>query len=246
MTKLFTPNDIQNLSMWLDGTDPVNNGIPPNNGDPLPFWRDKSANAYVMTCQNVDTNPGIYYRVSQAEKGTVHFNKTIYSSGLIDISHDSDVFIVMRVDPSLNNVSLCSFYDPTLEDFSSLTKLNNKWITDSKCVIRKAGAILSESSTQCIMLQWSVADKNYYIYRNGTRILFSNSFTYSPGGQLNFYLGTNAPDSMNNYVGEIAEVIVYNSPLDMGSRQMVEGYLASKWNLSLPTIHPYYGKQPRV
>jgi hypothetical protein len=96
------------------------------------------------------------------------------------------------------------------------------------------------------MLQWSVADKNYYIYRNGTRILFSNSFTYTPGGQLNFYLGTNAPDSVNQYLGEIGEVIVYNSPLDTRSRNLVEGYLAWKWNLTLPNTHPFYGKEPLV
>jgi hypothetical protein len=246
MIKSFTPNDIQNLSMWFDGTDPLNNGIPPNNGDVLPFWRDKSKNAHVMTCQSMDTHPGIYYKAIHAEKGGVHFNKSIYSSGLTNISHDSDVFIIMRADPSSNHINLCSLYDPTLEEFSSLGKLNNKWLTDSTSVIRKASAIVQENSTQCIMLQWSVANNNYYIYRNGIRIMFSNSFTYTPGGQLNFYLGTNAPDSTNQYLGEIGEVIVYNSPLDTRSRNLVEGYLAWKWNMTLPSTHPFYGKQPLV
>lgn len=243
MTTPFTPNDIPNLSMWLDGTDPLNNGRPPNNGDPLKFWHDKSVNSHVMTCQNIDSNPGIYYRVSQAEKGTVHFNKSIYSSGLRDISHDSDIFIVMRVDPSPSHINLCSFYNANLEDFTSLGKLNNKWLTDSNNPIRKVGAIVQETSTQCILLQWSVANNNYYIYRNGIRILFSNSHSYSPGGQLNFYLGTNGPDSANQYIGEIGEVLIYNSQLNMNSRKLVEGYLASKWNLVLPNTHPFYGKE---
>lgn len=246
MSSTFNPSHIPNLSMWLDGTDPLNNGIPPNHGDPLPFWHDKSVNAHIMTCQNINTNPGIYNKAIHAGKGGVYFNKSIYSSGLKDISHDSDVFIIMRFDPYVNDFNLCSLYDPNLEDYSSLRKVNSKWITDSNNPIRKAGAIIQELSTQCIMLQWSVADNNYYIYRNGIRILFSNSFSYTPGGQLNFYLGTSGPDKSNNYIGEIGEVIVYNSPLNTRARQLIEGYLASKWNLTLPITHPYYGKEPLV
>jgi len=246
MSIAFTPSHIPNLSIWLDGTDPLNNGLSPNNGDILPFWHDKSKNANVMTCQNVNTNPGIYYKSIHAEKGGVHFNRSIYSSGLRDISHNSDVFIIMRFDPSVNDFNLCSLYDPTLQDYSSLRKVNSKWLTDSSSPIRKTGAIVQETSLQCIMLQWSVADNNYYIYKNGTRILFSNCFSYTPGGQLNFYLGTNAPDLPNNFIGEIGEVIVYNSPLDANSRHLVEGYLAWKWNLTLPNTHPFYGKEPLV
>jgi hypothetical protein len=242
---MFTPNDIPNLSMWLDGTDPLNNGIPPNHGDPLPFWYDKSKNAHVMTCQNIDTNPGLYYQAIHAEKGGVHFNRSIYSSGLKDISQESVVFIVMRAEP-YKHINLCSFYDANLNDFTSLGKLNNRWLTDSISVVRKATAVVQEISTQCMILEWSVANNNYYIYRNGIRILFANSFTYTPGGQLNFYLGTNAPDSENEYVGEIGEVLIYNSPLDVRSRNLLEGYLAWKWNLTLPNTHPYYGKEPLV
>jgi hypothetical protein len=152
----------------------------------------------------------------------------------------------MRFDPSVTDFNLCSFYDPNLEQYSSLQKVNAMWITDSTSPIRRAGAILKETSMQAIMIQWSVANKNCHIYRNGTRILFSNSFSYTPGGQLNFYLGTKAPDTSNNFIGEIGEVVVYNSPLDMKSRQLVEGYLAWKWNMALPNTHPFYGKEPLV
>jgi hypothetical protein len=240
MSSAFNPSHIPNLSMWLDGTDPLNNGLPPNNGDPLPFWHDKSSNAHIMTCQSMGTNPGIYYKAIHSEKGGLHFNKSIYSSGLTDISHESDVFIIMRFDPSVKDFNLCSLYDPTLEEYSSLRKVNSKWLTDSSSPIRQASAIVKEDTTQCIMLQWSVANSNYHIYKNGTRILFSNCFSYTPGGQVNFYLGTNAPDSANQYIGEIGEVIIYNSPLDTKSRQLVEVYLAWKWNITLPDTNPYF------
>jgi hypothetical protein len=246
MSTAFIPSQLPNLNMWFDGTDPLNNGRPPNDGDVVPFWHDKSSNSNLMTCQTIDTHPGIYHRSMQCEKGGIHFNNSVYSSGLTDISQNSDIFIVMRADPSINNTNICSLYDPNLEEFNSLTRLNNKWIIDSKHPERKVGAVVQELSSQCIMLQWSVANNNYHVYKNGLRILFSNCLSYTPGGQLNFYLGTTVPDSSNDYIGEIGEIIVCNSQLDMWSRQMVEGYLAWKWNISLPIGHPFYGKQPLV
>jgi hypothetical protein len=145
----------------------------------------------------------------------------------------------MRFNPYVSDFNLCSLYDPNLEEYSSLRKLNSKWVTDSSSPIRTAGAIVQELSTQCIMLEWSVADNNYYIYRNGTRILFSNCYSHTPGGQLNFYLGTSGPDKSNNYIGEIGEIIMYTSPLYTYGRHLVEGYLAWKWNIQLPNTHPY-------
>ena len=41
-----------------------------------------------------------------------------------------------------------------------------------------------------------------------------------------------------------AEIIHYNVALPTAQRQQVEGYLAAKWGISLPSTHPYYKFQP--
>ena len=41
-----------------------------------------------------------------------------------------------------------------------------------------------------------------------------------------------------------AEIIHYNIALSTAQRQQVEGYLAAKWGISLPTTHPYRNFQP--
>jgi hypothetical protein len=41
-----------------------------------------------------------------------------------------------------------------------------------------------------------------------------------------------------------AEIIHYNAALPTAQRQQVEGYLAAKWGISLPTTHPYRNFQP--
>jgi len=42
------------------------------------------------------------------------------------------------------------------------------------------------------------------------------------------------------YIGYAMEIIFYNVVLSASQRQRVEGYLASKWNVTLPSTHPYY------
>jgi hypothetical protein len=48
------------------------------------------------------------------------------------------------------------------------------------------------------------------------------------------------------FIGEIAEVIIYNTDLTTVNRQLIEGHLANKWGLQarLPSDHPYYKYRP--
>ena len=48
------------------------------------------------------------------------------------------------------------------------------------------------------------------------------------------------------FLGNLAEAIVYSNALSVSQRQVVEGYLASKWGLldSLPSTHPYKKIRP--
>ena len=56
--------------------------------------------------------------------------------------------------------------------------------------------------------------------------------------------GVEAQDA--RFVGDLQEIIVYNSTLTNSMRQVVEGYLAWKWFLqsNLPNVHPYYSIGP--
>jgi hypothetical protein len=62
------------------------------------------------------------------------------------------------------------------------------------------------------------------------------------------YIGRNLPaGAFGYYYGKIYEVLVFNTTLSNTDRQIIEGYLAYKWNLidSLPTTHPYYNNKIR-
>jgi hypothetical protein len=82
---------------------------------------------------------------------------------------------------------------------------------------------------------------NYAV--NGTPRSSTTSTAHS--GQtpvLPLYIGGS---SSGNYdTNTFAEIIHYNVALPTAQRQQVEGYLAAKWGISLPTTHPYRNFQP--
>jgi streptogramin lyase len=48
----------------------------------------------------------------------------------------------------------------------------------------------------------------------------------------------------NYFSGSISELLVYSTNVSSGQRISIEGYLAKKWNISLPSTHPYYIRNP--
>jgi len=44
----------------------------------------------------------------------------------------------------------------------------------------------------------------------------------------------------SNIVANVGEIILYNTVLTASQRQAVEGYLAQKWGITLPALHPFY------
>ena len=77
----------------------------------------------------------------------------------------------------------------------------------------------------------------------------NNSTPYDSTYAINWYsLGTNPNTSDGNgfFYGKIAEVLVYNFKLSPLQQQVVEGYLAWKWNLNslLPLNHTFYTHPP--
>jgi hypothetical protein len=77
-------------------------------------------------------------------------------------------------------------------------------------------------------------DGNYYSSLNGGALTITGkSFV----GATTLTIGQQA-----------GEVVMYNDFLEQPSRQILEGYLARKWNIvnNIPTTHPYYSTAPTL
>ena len=77
-------------------------------------------------------------------------------------------------------------------------------------------------------------------YLNGTS-QNTKTATSPRGAVTSLSIGGNA-----NWIGDIAEIIIYDSALSTSERQQVEGYLAWKWGLvsNLPATHPFKKIRP--
>ena len=88
------------------------------------------------------------------------------------------------------------------------------------------------SAPQMMFIGWG--DGNYYSSLNGGALtITANSFVSA----TTLTIGQKA-----------GEVVMYNDFLEQPSRQILEGYLARKWNIigNLPTTHPYYSTAPTL
>ena len=228
-----TPSNVSTLQMWLDGADPFNTGLKPTSGSILTNWADKSGNAYNATGVNNPT----YTSTGITFNGSNQYFTTNYTSAAASES----IFVVYNL-ISNTQAGLVDTNSSGGRAFQSLNGTN--------------GPSLAKSA-----IAWNL----YGSYPIGTGITYIAECTYSSSG-INIYVTGNTSASnatnpgfsagttwigagyANNWYlnGYISEVVIYNTVLSTANRQLVEGYLAWKWNIQsrLPTNHPYYSSQP--
>ena len=232
----FNPKKISNLQIWLDGADPLGNGQPPKNNTVINTWFDKSGKGNNLKAQKTAT-----YTTSSK---SLNFNRSLYNS-IDTLVYPTDTYIIVRVNDTNGPFDICSLAPNGLDDFNSLTfgeYTRGRWHNGSSGFSRTPNAIApsNETSTDFLIMRWSLADNNFSIGRNGEQIVFTNSYTWNKNPKY-FQLGSRFyNDAGNNLVGNIAEVVVFNKILSNTERQSIEGYLAWKWGLQskLPG-HPY-------
>ena len=248
----FSPLSITGLNNWYDASDPNGNGTIPSNGATISTWVDKSTYANNMIAQIA----GTYATNSLNGLGSISFNQSWYRTATANAPYPSDVYVVVK----LNSIPTAAGHDvigiggKTSDSFNSLTMGEytiGRWHNGSSGFIRTPNAVsgVTETSTSFLLMSWSISNNNFYIYRNGVRIMYTNSYTWTRPSDnelrigTRFYLGSTANNKLQ---GSVAEVLFYNSQLITPNREKIEGYLAWKWGLqtSLPTNHPYYASAP--
>ena len=93
-----------------------------------------------------------------------------------------------------------------------------------------------------------VSPTSWTEYINGTNKNINFTYTSDKFKDLHskMGIGSRLPTKDTQFTGYMAEVICYNSTLSTIDRQYIEGYLAWKWGIRLPTEHPYYSIAPPI
>lgn len=246
----FNPRTIPGCGLWLDAADSTT--LTTNGSGNVTQWRDKSGLGANMTPLGTNSNATIQTNYQNGLSAVNFSGLNQYQSPANTGVYPSDVYILVAL-KSLVRMDVISIGPTSTDNFNSLTFGEHtalRWHNGSSGFARTPNCVspTNETSTSLLLMNWSLANNNFVIRRNGTDLVSTASYTYTPTAgaiiQIGFRhqnFGTNL--SFNAYV---AEVLTYNRQLSVAQRQQVEGYLAWKWGLqaNLAVSHPFKRNPP--
>ncbi len=246
VSPVFTPRQIPGCSLWLDAADPSTLRF---SGSNVIQWNDKSGNSYNLTPVGVFSNAVVQSNY-QNNMNVLNFTgSNIYRGVAGSAVYPVDVYILVAVKDLNARCDVISIAGTSADNFNSLTlgeATTKRWHNGSDNFNRTPNTVSpsDETSTGFLLMNWSLSNNNYVIRRNGVQLSSTNSYTFTLTSGSVFQIGVryahgNSPDiPFNAYV---AEVVAFNTQLQINERQMVEGYLASRWGLkgNLSSTHPF-------
>jgi hypothetical protein len=241
----FSPTSITGCSFWFDGTD--SSTITLSSGS-LTQWNDKSGNGKNFTAVSGFANATVS---SAFQNGLNVFNFSgngLYRTPLGSAVYPQDAYVIVALKSTTSHVDVLGMGDSTTDNFNSLTFAENvakRWQNGSSGGGRLIYSPTDETSTSFLLMQWSIANGNFLLRRNGTQLVQgSQSYGFSSPSTAILQIGYRHADTVYgtyaNFSGYIGEIVVFNSQLGTTDRQNIESYLAQKWGLtsSLPAGHP--------
>ena len=244
----FDPTQVAGCKLWLDGSDAgsitLNSGL-------LTQWNDKSGNNNTMTPYSSYSNVTIS-SAYQNQLNVLNFSGGgVYKAPSSSAVYPLDVYVVVALKDTTTAVDVIGINTNTSgTDFNSLTfgeYTSSRWHNGSDFFNRTPNTVspTNETSTSFLLINWSIANANYIIRRNGVQLSQTSSYTFTlPAGSI-FQIGYRVstvpyPTPDHPFRGYIAEIVAFNSQLATSQQQQVEGYLAQKWGLknNLPAGHP--------
>lgn len=243
----FQPLDIQGCILWLDAADRSNVIL---NGSTVSQWSDKSSfsnHAIQATGSNQPTYvnsvqnglPVIRF-TSNVTTPTTFFNNTTMAFPATPYA----IFVVARGDAG----------KPSSTGFLYAFKSNSSAEGTFARVLAYSGAnafgigIGASQSTGVSRSTWSVVS---LLDRSTVAIPYVNTvnppsttITPSTTSATTGYVVGESSSTGQNWNGDIAEIIVYNRDICGMDQQQVEGYLAKKWGLTVPSTFTYSSNRP--
>ena len=226
--KSISIKNISGLTGWFDSKDPNLTGEVPIDNTVIRIWKDKSdsKNDFLGKAPGKWLNNGI------------KFTNSWYQS-IKPYTYPIDVYVVIKLDRLNKHADVIGFTEKNKDNFNSLTYSEYKagyWHNGSTYFTRTRNSVanLPETSTDIIIMGWSIGNNNFKIYRNGVQIMSTNSYQWNvinPYLQLGNRLFIPTEGLLN---GTIYEVIVYNRQINDGERKTVFKYLTNKWLLPPP------------
>jgi hypothetical protein len=249
----FDPRSINGCSLWLDAAD--TRTLTTNGSGNVTQWADKSITGATMTPLGTQSNATLQANYQNGLTAVNFSGINVYRTPTNTGVYPSDVYILVAL-KSLVRMDVIAIGSTGVDNFNSLTFGEHtalRWHNGSSGFARTPLTVApaNETSTSLLLMNWSIANNNFVIRRNGTQLSSTASYTYTLTAPSGIQIGLRHLDQttttlpLNAY---IAEVVTFNRQLGLSERQQVEGYLAWKWGLtsSLPASHAYKTNPPAM
>ena len=244
----FSPLSIAGCLMWLDPVTFTGTGASTS-------WADRSGNGYTMAYNASYTSPPTLTTSPKINgNNVVSFTGTSACrlTGTITFPNNQrSIFIVLRptgmssgvgANISLFGPSSGGFLSMSLQPYSGSTPYY--WFmtnTGNYFTMATQSATLPALNAICMMAAVNSATvANNILTLNGITQaldLANNAANFSSGATTQF-LGGGGGGTAGNW--DCCEMLFYSTDITPSQRQQVEGYLAWKWAITLPSTHPYY------
>jgi hypothetical protein len=252
----FSPTNLLGCALWLDATDSSTITL---SGVNMRQWNDKSGLANNMIPFSTFSNATVMSSYWNGLNVLNFSGAGVYQAPASSAVYPIDVYIIMALKDLTTHVDVFSLTpSAAVDNFNNLgfsEYITSRWYNGSSGFARTPNtqSATNETSTSFLLMNWSIANNNFVIRRNGTQLSQTASYTWTMTAGSIFQLGYrisplifSPATTAGPFRGYIGEIVAFNSQLSTSQRQLVEGYLASKWGLqnSLPSTHPYRNFQP--
>ncbi|NQZ75203.1 MAG: hypothetical protein HRT61_03685, partial [Ekhidna sp.] len=235
----------ENNLLWLDAYNVNGRGVTgPADLDAVPTWKDNSGNDYVFTATSgteaeqpvweVDALSGIYpsVSISNAQFGLEApdgFSNSLSNYTMLTVASQSSGSYLLETNTSGNGDFSLNLANTGLYTFNGTPQAVGNFTTAANL-----------TTWQFDALETNTAE----IFRDGASV-FANSGFSAMSIANNFAIGNRydgASQAASDFVGNISEVIVYNNPINLAQRVIVENYLAAKYGLTIANdLYDYEG-----
>lgn len=224
-----------NNKLWLD----ANRGITVS-GTSVTAWADQSGNAFsaappsnaarpAFVANSANGYPTIDFDGSNDElwiNDNAAFDLTqwhFFIVPLVDGAKDYNAWITKGNDGS-ENFEILSYATNNVHTPIFYTDATRTFPTSANAQVTATANIIEYSYTSTVGRD---------VYKNMTNIITDNENKTPANNNFSVYIGNEKNVAGRNIDGDLAEVIIYNAPLNSAQRVIVNNYLAAKYNCTL-------------
>jgi hypothetical protein len=247
----FSPLTVSGCVLWLDASDSSTLTLSSGN---MTQWRDKSGVGNTMTAYSTYSNVTVSSGFQNGLNALNFSGGGVYRTPASSAVYPLDMYAVVALKDLTTAVDVLGMGATSTDNFNSLTfgeYTASRWHNGSSFFNRTPNCVspTNETLTSFVLIQWSIADSNYLLRRNGTQLVQTASYTFTLTSGSVFQLGlrypnyTSGPPS-NPFRGYIGEILIFSNVLTTTQRQSVENYLMRKWGITSVVTHPFKNIPP--